>query len=545
MLRVFFAIVLSLVLFTSQAQIPDKPKLIVHVVVEQMRYDYIFSFYSFFGRNGFAKLLREGSFCSQVHIPFAFPQTAPSYASIASGAPPSAHGIIGNSWHNRLYKVREHAITNHSYSCVGCSQAALYQVAPTQFFVSTFTDELKKATQGRARSFSVGLTPLSAILLSGQQSDGVYWLDDMTGAWVTSSFYTNALPSWLQAFNRKKFGDIYLTKEWTTRYPISQYTQTLADDTPFEIGISNKKTFPYNLSKLQNKFSPYTILKQTPFGNTFTKDIALELIEYERLGKGNYTDYITIAFTALGEIGNRFGSMSKEVQDCMIRLDFEIQFLLQYLEREIGKDNFLLIVSSNHGVQTPAPYLEQQNISTGIFRHVESMYILNKYLEVKYGEGTWVEYYFAQQIYLNRDLVSRKNLNLAEVQAEAADFLIQLAGVHTAVTAHAMNTGNFFDEGKRKMALSYNQKRSGDIFIELLPGWSEQITDVVAQHISSYSEVTHVPLFWYGWKVNPRSRISQSYYTTDIIPTLCDILGIPRPNMAYGTPIDGIFSSSQ
>ena len=519
---------------------PDKPKLIVHVVVEQLRYDYISRFSSLYGRQGFLKLLQEGTVCTNVHVPFAYAQSAPAYASISTGANPGAHGIIGNSWYNRIYKTREHALQNSSYACVGCARSNYYQLSPHQLLVSTFSEELIASTQGKSRSFSIGLTPESAILMAGKTSHGVYWLDNLSGSWVTSSYYSQSLPIWLEAFNRKKFGDIYLAKEWTTRYPLGEYTHSLPDNSEFEIGISNQSVFPYNLLKLKNKYSPYAILSQTPYGNTFTKDIALELLEKERVGKGMYTDYVSISFTALEEIGNAFGSLSKEVQDCMVRLDFEMQFLIQYLERNYGKENFLLIVSSTYGVETPVKYGISKQNHGGVFKQVEALYILQKYLEATYGEGNWIEHSFARQIYLNRDLIARKNLSLSQVQDEAALFLLQLAGVSSVLTAHAMNSGVFFDETKQRIAYSYNQKRSGDVYYELLPGWSEQSTDVVAQHISSITDITHVPLFWYGWKAQTQ-KIHSSIAITDIIPTLSEILGIQRPQMAYGTYIQGIF----
>src|SRR5690606_2699247 len=185
----------------------------------------------------------------------------------------------------------------------------------------------------------------------------------------------------------------------------------------------------YKLSKLKNKYSPYAIVTQTPYGNTFTKDIVLELLEKEGVVKGAYTDYVSVSFTALEQIGNAFGSLSKEVQDCMVRLDFELQFLLQYLELTYGKENFLLVVSSTYGVETPYKSATATKNHGGVFKQVEALYILQKYLETTYGSGNWIEHSFGRQIYLNRDLIAQYNLSLPNIQDEAALFLLQLAGV--------------------------------------------------------------------------------------------------------------------
>lgn len=540
-MRIVFSVLFGIFSCISFAQTyPDKPKIIVHVVVEQLRYDYLTRFSSNFGRQGFLKIMQEGTVCTNVHVPFAHAESASAYASISTGATPGSHGIIGNSWYNRLQKTRENALYNPSYFCVGCERANYYQSAPHNLLVSTFSDELIASTQAKSRSFSVGLTAESAIFMAGKSSNGVYWFDIVSGAWVTSSYYTQTLPTWLESFNRKKFGDIYLAKEWNTKYPQSEYSQSLPDNTDFEIGISNQITFPYTLSKLKNKYSPYAIVTQTPYGNTFTKDVVLELLEKEGVGKGAYTDYVSISFTALEQIGNAFGSLSKEVQDCMVRLDFELQFLLHYLELTYGKENFLLLVSSTYGVETPYKSASTTKNHGGVFKQVEALYILQKYLETSYGSGNWIEHSFGRQIYLNRDLIAQYNLSLPNIQDEAALFLLQLAGVSSVLTAHAMNSGVFFDETKQRIAHAYNQKRSGDIYYELLPGWTEQSTDKVAQHISSFSEITHVPLLWYGWKTKAQ-RIHTPIATTDIIPTLTEILAIQRPQKAYGTYIQGIF----
>jgi len=517
--------------------IPKKPKLIVMVVVENMKYEYISRFYPHFSDFGFKKIMQNGTSCTNVHIPFAYANPASAYTSIVTGSTPAEHGIIGSVWYNRILKKEEFAILDYAYNCVGCVNKKLFQVCPKKNLLTTFTDELELSSKGHAKTFSVGLTPESAVLMGGRLSDGVFWLDDKQGNWVTSSYFNDNIPQWLVSFNKKKLGDTYLSKTWTSKYPIAKYTQSLPDNTAFEIGFAGQNTFPYKLSALQNTFSPYTILTQTPFGNTFTKDLALNLIHREKLGQDSQTDLLTISFTALAEITHKFGSLSKEVQDCMIHLDDEINFLIRFLESHIGKENFILVVTSTSGVEAPTEYLKQTKNEGREFKLIEATYILEKHLETKYGKGPWIEYYRSNQIYLNRDRIENHKISLRSIQEESTLFLQKLAGIHTVLTAQAMNSYGFNDNIKQRMSNSYNQKRSGDIFIELMPGWSEQTVNKVAQHSSTYTETTHVPLFWYGWNIHTQ-KIHTSLSTTSIIPTLCEIVGIQRPNSSYGTYIN-------
>ncbi|MFO7867738.1 MAG: alkaline phosphatase family protein [Bacteroidales bacterium] len=542
MIRTFLLFLLCGISFQSiSAQsFPQKPKLIVHVVVEHMRYDYLTRFYSQFGDNGFKKIIQYGATCTNAHIPFAYATAPTAYASMSTGSVPSEHGIVGDVWYNRIAKKEVYPIHDKNYYCSGCSNKKLYQVSPKKLITTTFADELELGSQGKSKTYSIGLTPESSVLMAGRMADGVYWLDTKSGNWVTSVYYDYELPKWLVAFNKKKIADTYLKKTWKPKHPLSSYTESLPDDTEFEIGISDQITFPYNLSQITNKYSPYSILTQTPFGNTYTKDLAITTIEKAHLGSDSHTDYISIAFTALGEITNAYGSMSKEVEDCVIRLDTEIGFLVNFLESTLGKENFMLVLSSTSGVETPTEYITHKKKQGGTFKMIEAVYILEKHLETIYGKGPWIEYYHNNQIYLDRTTIAEKtHVPLQTVQQEASLFLQQLAGIQTVLTASDINKTGFTDNIKKRISNSYNQKRSGDIFIELMPGWSEETINKVAQHSSTYTETTHIPLIWYGWKIGPQI-IHTQLYSNDIVPTLCEIIGIQRPNAAFGSYINSI-----
>ena len=541
----FFIVLFSTIVYSNAQSIPEKPRLIVTIVVEQMRYDYLERFSPHFSKGGFKKLTYQGANCIDTKLNFSYSQSATGYASIATSTTPSNHGIIGNTWYNKIYQSRQNCISDNVYNCIGCKQPKSYQVSAKNLIASTYADELYISSGGKSKVFSIALEPHAAILMAGHKSTGVFWLDEMSGNWVSSNYYMQQLPEWLTSFNNKRFADLYIDRTWNTILPINYYVESLDDSSSFEIGIKNQIAFPYKISKLQDPYKPYKILKSIPFGNTFTKDVAIELIEKEQLGKDNVTDYLNISFTATQEIGDKFGCLSKEVEDTYIRLDYELMFLLNYLESTIGKDNFLLVLTSNHGVANPPKYEMQKNMSSGIFKHVESMYLLDKYLDTMFGNDSWILQYHAQQLYLNHDAINKKNIPLNEFQDAIAEFLLQLSGIQHVMTSTTMEKSDFCSNNmEHAIDNSYNKERSGDIFIQLKPGWCEQSTDIVASHVSGYTYDTHVPLFWYGWEIQPKT-IKESINIQDIIVSLCSFTKTPLPNMANGKIIKDLTDNNE
>ncbi len=269
--------------------------------------------------------------------------------------------------------------------------------------------------------------------------------------------------------------------------------------------------------------------------------MAIELIEKEQLGKRQSVDFLTIAYTATEEIGNRFGCLSKEVEDTYIRFDFELMFFLNYLETHIGKENFLLILTSNHGMSISPKCESQKSMKLGTFKPVETMYLIDKHLDVTFGEDNWIEHYQDLQIYLNTSVIKKHDLTIAEVEDDCCEFISKLAGIQSAIGSVWLADHNFCSNATFKLVdHSYNIERSGNIFITLKPGWGEQTVESVGSHISPYNYDTHVPLLWYGWKMEPKI-MKQPIEITDIIVTLSEITRTARPNMATGKVIDGLY----
>jgi predicted AlkP superfamily pyrophosphatase or phosphodiesterase len=523
---------------------PEKPKLIIGIVVDQMRFDYLTRFYDKYDQNGFKRLMNEGTICRYAYLNYIFTQTGPGHATIFTGTTPSNHGIVSNEWYIPLKKQKIYCVDDSKQSTVG-SNSNNGKVSPQYLMTSTFGDQLRLHTLQKSKVISISLKDRAAILPGGKNPTAAYWYDDATGNMITSSYYMKSLPTWVEEFNNKKLYDLYLSRLWSPLLPINEYTESLRDSNKYELGFGkNQIVFPYDLSFISKKDKndkDYGVLKSTPFGNTLLHDFAIAAIINEQLGKDNITDFLTISFSATDYIGHRFGPRSVELEDTYLRLDKEIAHLIDFIESEIGKENVLIFLTADHGVADNPVYLNDLNMNGGQFKQYYALSLLKTYLNATYGEAEWVLGYSDQQIFLNRNLIEDAKLSLKEVQEKVASFMIQFNGVANAVTAYSLQTQNFTDGLLKAMQNSYNPKRSGDVLIALEPGWIEE-SSYFYDHNSAYSYDTHVPLFWYGWKI-PRLTINRKVNIIDIVPTLSTLMQIEVPMGATGVPIQELIGN--
>lgn len=540
-----FILLLQIVLFSSFSQkltnIPsEKPKLIIGIIIDQMRYDYLFRYWDKYENNGFKRLINEGSFCRNANFNYLFTQSNTGFATISTGANPSAHGIVADQWYNALQDKIVHCTEDDEVVCIGNKEGEKH--SPAKLISSTFGDELKLATFKRSKVISVSLNPESSVLLAGHLADAAYWFDENTGNWVTSSVYAKSLMPWVEDYNKKRLPDTYLKEKWTTLLPDSTYFESLADNSIYEQGIKGVRVFPYDLNALSLRSDgkrDYSIFKTIPFGNNVVKDFAVNAIVSENLGKDDYTDYLAIDFSCTENISLQFGLTSIEMQDAYMRLDKEIRHFLDFLDSYIGKGNVLVYLTSNHGAVHSPKWMKDIGLSSDYFNQGQAIYLLKSYLNILHGNGDWVKFYNNQQLYLNRTLIQDSKLSLEAFQSEVSDFLLQFSGVANVVTASMLQKTNYSSGIFQKMQNSYHQKRSGDVIINLEAGWTER-NDLSTSHNSGYSYDTHVPLIFYGWKIT-RQSIYEPVDITDIAPTLSTFLDIPYPNASQGKPIMQLF----
>ncbi len=520
---------------------PEKPKLIIGIVVEQMRYDYLSRFWNQFGENGFKRLVNEGNNCKNANFSHFFTQTGVNYATLVTGTSPSYHGIVADEWYMPLKNKVINCVEDEREKSVGGSFES-GRFSPRNILTTTIGDEIRLSNFMQSKVISISLEGKSSVIAGGHNPNAAYWLDSETGRWISGSYYLNDLPLWVNDFNNKKFADMYMSRSWEPKLPIEQYVQCLTDDNPYEKGINGKRTFPYPLyelgaSKNKDKFN-YKLLQTTPFGNSLTTDFAINTIVNEQLGKDDNTDLLMLGYSATENIGQNFGTSSIEVMDAFLKLDEDIAHLLTFLDSEIGKQNILVIFTSNHGAAANAEYLATTKIPVGYFSQTSSISLLRSYLNAIYGKGEWVKFYNAQQVYLNHDLIEESKQSLSDVQNKTAQFLLQFTGVSNTVSATTLQNSYFSDGVYSKMQKGYNQKRSGDVIINLDPGWAEK-NGSSTSHNSSYSYDTHVPLVWYGWKIK-RGSVFEKVDMTDVAPTISYFLEIASPNASTGQPIQGV-----
>jgi predicted AlkP superfamily pyrophosphatase or phosphodiesterase len=525
-----FAITLRQAPAFAQKQLPgDKPKLIVQIVIGQLRSDYLLRFKDNLSDEGFKTLMTEGAFCQNARYSHLLTQTAPGLATIATGAAPARHGIPSDRWYDRMQNDMQEACFDARVALTGSSNDKLKK-SPKHLLASTFSDELK-LLEKKSTVVGISMLPEEAILLSGHSSNAAYWYDDMSGKFVSSAYYMQELPQWVQEFNQKKFTDAYVNRSWEATLPAAKYValnnaNAPESDTPLLL----KAATPASKSGMPT----YETLLETPYSDNLVKDFAISAVVSENMGHNNATDMLTVYFGALRSIGNRYGALSVELEDAFYRTDQNLKHLLAFLTAHVGKENLLLVLTSDHGVNLSQQQLEEANMPHGIFDHNKALVLLRSYMNIVYGKGDWIKSFSQKQIFLNHTLIEDSNLRLSEVQERAASFVLQFSGVANAATAHVLSATAFADGNMQYMQNSFFQKRSGDIIVNLEPGWTETSTQSDAN--SAYSYDTHVPLAFYGWRVK-RKAITAHVDMTDIAPTLSTLVGISLPNAASGKVI--------
>ena len=523
---------------------PDKPSLIIGIVVEQLRFDQIERLRDRFSDNGIKRMINEGTFFKNASYDYMLTQSAPGFSTIATGTEPAYHGITSDNWYVPLKNEFIYCTKDISVNPVGGSyESGLH--SPVNLNASTFADELKIATGKKSKVFSVGVKEQSAILTAGHSTDGVFWYDNVTGGWMSSTYYVQALPSWVNDFNAMRRQEAYLNSSWTLLKEAEAYSTCLPDSNKFEKGFGGQNYFPYDLNKLsksggRNSDRNNAFLRETPFADALTTDFAIKLIEEEELGKDDVTDFLSICYSSTDYIGHRFGPSSVETADAIFRLDKNIETLLNYLNDNLGKRNILVYFTSAHGVAELPQVMADNRVPSGYFMQNQALQLLRSYLNAVYGEGDWVKGFTERQVFLNRTLIEDARLQIEDVQKRTARFLNQFTGVASAYPYYAFEANDFGNGHLRKIINSFSAQRSGDVIITLLPGWVEAEEGHLTGHNSPYEYDSHVPLIWYGWTVK-RSTVMRKVNLPDVAATLSSLCRIPYPNACTGEPMPELF----
>lgn len=514
----------------------DRPKLVVGLVIDQMRWDYLYRYYSKYGNDGFKRLLNKGYSLNNVHIPYVPTVTALGHTSIYTGSVPAIHGIAGNDWTDKETGKNVYCTTDENVQPVGTTNVKVGSHSPKNLWSTTVTDELRLATNFQGKVVGVSLKDRASILPAGHTPNGAYWFDDSTGDFITSTWYMNDLPQWVKSFNSQNLPDQLVANGWNTLLPIDQYTESSPDNSPWEglLGSSKTPVFPYSNLAEDYKTKKDNI-RYTPFGNTLTLKLAEASVEGENLGADEVTDILAINLASTDYAGHKFGPNSIEVEDVYLRLDQDLAQFFKYLDGKVGKNQYTVFVSADHGGAHSVGFLKEHKINTGFFGEgMEKS--LNEKLKAKFGVDKLINGVDNYQIYFDRKLMADNDLELEDIKEFAIHELEKDPTVLYAVSTTEVQEATIPEPIKQRIINGINRQRSGDIQLishdSMLPPYSK--TGTTHSVWNSYD--AHIPLIFMGWGIK-HGESNKQYHMTDIAPTVSALLHIQFPSGNVGNPI--------
>lgn len=540
--KLLFLLIASILLSNcnKQQQKNKKPTLVIGIVIDQMRYDYLTRYSDRFGNDGFNRILKNGFSLKNAHYNYIPTYTAVGHTSIFTGTTPSNHGIISNNWYDKFLKESIYCVDDNRYETVG-NNSDVGKKSPHRLYTTTVSDQLHLAQNMQGKAIGIAIKDRSAILPVGHTANAAYWYDGGdNNKWVTSSFYMDTLPKWVTDFNENNKANDYLNETWNTLYPIETYTKSRADNNIFENNLKGQETptFPKNLKELRTKNGNFSLIKTVPAGNTLTADFAKAAIIGENLGKNETTDFLTVSFSSTDYVGHRYGVAAVETEDTYLRLDKDLANFFQFLDTQVGAEKYTLFLTADHAAVHVPAYLQSLKIpahymSTKDFRD----FILG--ITKKYFNSTeLIENVSNYQIFLDKEKIHKLGLDVNVVAEKLADEVVNFEKIYKAVSAKTLQASQFSEGIMRSLQKGYNQKFSGDVL--MIPYPATLISSRKGtSHGSGYSYDTHVPIIFYGNGIKQGSS-SKKYDITDIAPTISTLLNIEFPNGTTGKVIEDV-----
>ncbi len=531
MKQIQFCISIFLLCVNCTLYSQQKPKLVVGIVIDQMRWDYIYKFQHRYGKNGFNKIVANGFSNENTFIPYTPTVTAVGHTTVYTGSVPALHGIVGNAWYNKNIKKTIYCTEDSTVQSVG-GDAINGKMSPRNMLANTITDELNIATNFKSKVVGICIKDRGSILPAGHSATAAYWYDSKTGNWITSSYYTKELPNWVTQFNTKKHVDTYYAKNWNTSFPIATYTLSTADEKPYEGKLKGASTtsFPHKLEQYIGK--DYSVISGTPHGNTFTIQFAKEAINEMQLGKNTVPDFLALSLSSTDYIGHRNGPNSIEIEDTYIKLDADIATFLQYLDKTIGVNQYTIFITADHGVAHIPAFLNEHKIPAGNWDNDLLVKNINKALMEKFNVEKIISAESNYQLYINDNLLASNNIAKKDVQQFCIDFCKKEKGISNAFALENIEITPLQKNLKEMLVNGYNTSRSGDVQIILEPGWIDGNGTGTTHGLWNPYD-SHIPMLWYGKGIK-KGKSYTNRYMTDIAPTLAALLQIQMPNASIG-----------
>jgi predicted AlkP superfamily pyrophosphatase or phosphodiesterase len=515
----------SLVVF-SILSAQERPKLVVGIVIDQMKMEYLYRFQNDFSENGFKRLMNDGYTFHNMHYNYMPTYTAPGHASIYTGTTPAMHGIVSNEWFHRTLKREVYCTDDESVTTLVSGTEKEGKMSPKNLQATTITDELKLSTNFKGKVIGMSIKDRGAILPAGHFADWAFWYTK-TGEFISSSFYGNELPKWVDDFNKEKQYLPYMNSGWSLLKPIETYNESLVDDNIYEGKLYKKApVFPYNLKEMYES-NDAGVLRVTPFGNDVLANLAKRAIEKEALGKDEVTDFLAVSFSSTDYIGHTFGPRSIEIQDTYLRLDLTIADFLNYLDKTVGKGNYLVFMTADHACSENPTHLKDNKYDVDNISYKDVSKDLVAFSEQTFGTNLLLKY-DSYNVHFDKEIIKTKGLDLAKVKQSFKDFLYTKNYVKRVYTEEDILTSTSNDQLLGFVQKGYDPTQNGDLYFVYKPGYIEY-SATGATHGSPYTYDTNVPLLFYGWNIK-KGETHDKKLITQIAPTLAQKLKITLPN---------------
>jgi len=514
-----------------------KPKLVVGIMVDQMRWDYVNKFKPFFKtQNGFLKLMNQGASCNNNLIPYIPTVTACGHTAVYTGSTPAIHGITGNSWYDNIQQKMVYCVEDNSVQAVGIENSSAGKMSPLNVWTTTIGDELKLATNFKSKVYGISLKDRGAIIPAGHSADGAYWYDSKSGNFISSTYYGKLLPSWLTDYNNAKKVDSFYKLGWSLSLPKSIYEANCdADQNEYESSPFGKdaKGFPYNLNQYIGK--DYGKVATTPYGNNLVLDVATKTLINEKMGLDDITDLLAVSFSSPDYIGHAFGPNSWETLDGYIKLDEILAQFFTILDQQVGKDNYTVFLTADHAVAPIPGYAQKNKIPAGTISDDGIKTELGKMLSSKGLNPKLISAITEFNIYFNHNLMDSLQVNQDKLTALITNYLEQKSNIIQVVESRKAAIAPLPQSIRERIVNGYNPQRSGDLIFITKSGVVGG-GNTGTGHGVFYNYDAHIPLLFYGKGIK-KGQVNNVNYMTDIAPTITTLLGIQMPSGSIGKPI--------
>lgn len=520
-----------------QSSSSNKPKLIVGIVIDQMRWDYINQFKAHFtSQYGFLRFVNDGASCNYNFIPYVPTVTACGHAAVYTGSTPALHGIAGNQWYDNYQQKTVYCVEDPTVVSVGVEGSAAGRMSPVNVWTTTIGDEIKLANNFKSKVFGISIKDRGAIIPAGHSADGAFWYDSKSGNFISSTYYGKNLPKWVTEFNGLHRVDSFYTKGWNLSLAKSVYEANCDGDinayesTPLG---AEQKGFPYTLSQFIGK--DYGKIASTPYGNSIVAEMAEKALVNEQLGKDDITDLLAISFSSPDYIGHSFGPNSWETLDGYIKLDAIIAQLFASLDQQVGKNNYTVFLTADHAVATIPEFSKKHQIPGGLISEASIKKELGQ-LFLKQGlSDQLISAINEYNIHFNHPLMDSLGISQNKMVQMVRQYVEQKPGILQVVEARNAATAALPEQLRERIVNGYNPQRSGDLFIVTKSGYMDGYA-TGTNHGVFYNYDAHIPLLWYGNGIK-KGQVNSVNYMTDIAPTVTTLLGIQMPSGAIGKPI--------